>query len=114
MLRARILFALAGMLATGCQAGLDKYEVFTDLRVLGLSATPPEILTGDPASTPTQVTALVVNPQGGPVSYAWSLCPVQSDTACLDFDRQVASAAPATQAVLRDLRALRAAGSADA
>jgi hypothetical protein len=114
MIHARALLALFATLVAGCQAGLDKYEVFKDLRVLGLSATPPELLTGDPASTPTQVSALVVNPQGGPVTYAWSLCPVQSDTACLDFDRQLAAAAPAARAALRDLRDLRAAGSADA
>ena len=97
-------------ICAACTPGLDNYSDVTDLRVLAMQASPPEILSNVPVSLDTNITALVVDPRGGPVSYTWSLCPVQSSMACDDFDTLIYTADANTQKVLRALRAISASG----
>jgi hypothetical protein len=67
-------FILLIALMTGCSNGsLPKYALISQLRVLGLKATAPEIAPGD---TIPSVSALVLDPDGNgrTVSYDWVGC----------------------------------------
>jgi hypothetical protein len=83
------------VLACGCNQDLPVYSLVEDLRVLAMRAEPPLFLF-DEASGDVVVDALVVDPRGGPVSFAWSFCPVESNKACTDFADQLALAQGAT------------------
>lgn len=108
-----ITAALICWACAACNSGkLDSYGIVNDLRVLGLQASPAELVFDAPGSMATQVSALVVDPQGGPMQYTWSLCPLESTLGCNDFDVLKAQASPGAQAMLGDLRALRSSGTA--
>ena len=107
----RWLVALTVMLG-GCSRGLDNFDQFKDVRILGLQAEPPAVLK-DPTEDPTLATlfsALIVDPRGGNVSYTWEFCPLPSNNACDDFDDQLKLLAPADANMLRSLRTLTASG----
>jgi hypothetical protein len=106
---------LAGAVAwvAACSPGLENYSDATDLRVLGIQAEPPEILADQPVSLDTNVSALVVDPRGGPLQYTWSLCPVQSSLACDDFASLTQTLDPNTQSVLQSLRAIQQSGTVE-
>ena len=92
---------------SGCTNGLDIYSNVHDLRVLSLTATYPEIANDSPVPLATSVLGIVLDPRGGPLEYTWSLCPIQSDLACDDFDDQLSRMDPNTQAIMRKLRAVQ-------
>lgn len=101
---------------TGCTRGLDSFNQFKDIRVLGVQAEPPAVLK-DPTDDPTLAavfTALVVDPRGGDVQYTWQFCPLPSSNACDDFDAQLALIDAPDAVMLRGLRALGATGTVPA
>ncbi len=70
---------------------LPKYSEVTDLRVLAVRSTPPELLDG---ASPAELRfeALVVDPSQGeaPVHLQWQLCPPQQQQAvCAGFDEEL-------------------------
>jgi hypothetical protein len=84
-MRCRSALTLA-VFAAGCSNNLEKPSQIRGLRVLAMRTTPPTLLLDDGA-LPSQVTfeALVVDPQGGPVHYTWSFCPLESSRSCDDY-----------------------------
>ncbi len=102
--------------AVACGETLDRYSDVKDLRVLAIRAEPPEklldtawiqnALAGRPSQSLTmRFEALVVDPRGGPVDYRWSFCPIESSTACANYEG-VRDDSPEYAAALDDLRAL--------
>ncbi len=111
-------FALAAVVAAGCSQKLPVYSLVEDLRVIGFKAEPPTFLVDQP---PAQVVvdALVLDPLAGPVDFTWSLCPIESTTACSDFDTTLSEAkgpddagVAAEQAALVAARQVTASGTA--
>ena len=75
---------------------------------------PPELLIDrDGPAAPLSVSfrALVLDPRGGPMSYDWRFCPVESNQTCGDFDQRRTSAPAEFQPVLDAARAQMQAGS---
>lgn len=58
----------------GCDDGFDPATLITEVRVLGISAEPPELA---PFET-TEISALVIEPHDGEISYQWELCIITS------------------------------------
>ena len=100
-------------LLLGCNNDLPPYDIYTDLRVLAMQSTPPELLYNAPGPIDTQVGAVVVDPRGGTLQYTWSLCPVESSLACDDFAALQSVASRDDQIMLQDLRALQMSGNVD-
>ena len=104
------LFALAG-----CGGPLDKVTEVKDLRVLAIKAEQPEVLVpnvASPSPVDMRFSALIVDPRGGPIDYAWSFCPVESSSACMDFDAKRAAAPTELQEPLGDMRSIGLSGTA--
>ena len=74
-----VLVALLALPA--CETGAA-YELVEDLRVLAIAAEPPELR----AAGDVTFRALVADPRGGDIHFAWSFCPVESSTACMNYD----------------------------
>jgi hypothetical protein len=105
----RLLWPLC-VLAAGCSQDLPVYSLVEGLRVLGIRAEPPTYLFDAP---PAQVTvdALVVDPAGATVTATWTFCPVESDSACADFEAKVTAASSISGVNVADLRAAHLVGS---
>ncbi|NLN62090.1 MAG: hypothetical protein GX146_04365 [Myxococcales bacterium] len=93
-----LLLALLGT-SLGCNESFEAFTTVSDLRLLGIAATPPDLHSGDAA----QLTALVVQSptDARPLSYHWRWCPVGADA-------QGHTDCPISQAQFDDL--LRTAG----
>ena len=71
MRRAIPTFLTLATLAAACGEQFSPLNEVTDLRVLAVRAEPPALVAGQTAA----LDALVYEPDGGTVSYAWSWCP---------------------------------------
>ena len=69
----------------GCTSDLPQPQTAEDLRVLAIRADPPELLYDAPEDRTVSFSALVVDPRGGTVNYAWRFCPIESDPTCRDY-----------------------------
>jgi hypothetical protein len=68
-----LFFSVLAAGALGCGEDFDPYNRLTGLRVLAIKAEPPAPALGET----TTLTPLVYTPEGaGPVTFAWSWCPV--------------------------------------
>jgi hypothetical protein len=72
MKRAIAVSVVVAVLAVGCGETFDPFNEITDLRVLAVRAEPPALAPGQAAA----LDALVYQPDAGPISYAWSWCPM--------------------------------------
>lgn len=107
----------AACLSVACQDQVPSASRVEDLRVLAIRADPPELLIdpGAPFSTaPVRFQALVVDPRGLPARFDWSVCPVESDETCADFERRTAEAPAEFRPLLERVRAQSQTGTADA
>ncbi len=102
----------ASLLLAACDLDLASITEVEDLRVLAVRAAEPELLFDGAAAATLTFEALVVDPRGGEVSYAWRFCPVESDVACADYEAQRATAPAEFRQELDDLRALASEGTA--
>lgn len=69
----RLIVALLALNLVACEdAGFERSEEITKLRVLAIQVDPPELGPGDTGD----VQALVVDPEGRDVAYVWELCVV--------------------------------------
>lgn len=91
----RTLTLICATVAAGCTEGLDDVTEVTDLRVLAVKATPPEVmlenvfeLSGYEVQNEVLFEVLAVDPRGVPVNYRWFNCPVESSKACNDYVTQ--------------------------
>lgn len=109
-MRRSLLFA--ALLVAACGDPLPRYSKIDALRVLAVRAEPPEVLLDAPAAFAVRFDALVVDPSGGAVEYAWSFCPVETSNGCRDFADERDAAPQGYRAALDGLRALGASGSA--
>ncbi|MEK7703917.1 MAG: hypothetical protein AAB426_03075 [Myxococcota bacterium] len=98
--------------SVACGESGDPAYLVKDLRVLAVQANPPEVLYDAPSDASLSFTALVVDPQGASIDYRWSLCPVESNEACLDYEARKDNAPAAFHAALDDMHAIAASGSA--
>jgi hypothetical protein len=108
--------------AGGCGEADDRPSKVTDLRVLAISAQPPEILydraTGRFSEDVVTFEALVVDPRGHapgesvapPLALRWSFCPVESAEGCRDYEATRASAPEPLRPLLDGLRQQRLEG----
>jgi hypothetical protein len=87
-MRPSAIASLLPLLACACADPLPLYYRVEGLRVLGIRATPPEVLLDAPAPTTFGFSALVLDPRGGPVHFAWQFCPVASNRACIDWEQR--------------------------
>lgn len=108
----RTALAICALALAGCEADLPPAYLVEDLRVLAVRAVEPEVLFDAPADATLTFEALVVDPRGGEVSYAWRFCPVESEIACADFDELVAAAPEAYRDVLAQTHAITSTGDA--
>lgn len=115
----RDLFAALGFamafVTPACGDDLPSPTLIDDLRVLAVRAEPPEVLVdrvdGEPSPPgPVSLQALVVDPRGGAMTYAWRFCPVESQQTCADFADRRAGAPPEFQATLDAAHAQQHAG----
>lgn len=107
-------FAAAALALTGaCSQGLDRPSEIRGLRVLAIQANPPEVLLDAPGSFDVRFTALVVDPRGGSVDFAWQFCPVESSKACADYDAKRSAAPETYRTALDDMRAFASSGTAE-
>jgi hypothetical protein len=110
-----LLVWLSAVLGAGCADQTPSPSLVEDLRVLAVQAQPPELLfERDPGAGAQAVTfrALVMDPRGGPMTYDWAFCPVESSQTCADFDQRKAAVAPAVQPLLDAARAQASHGQA--
>jgi len=61
---------LLSFISIACDEQFDPRTLVTELRVLGIAAEPVDVAPGEV----TEITALVVEPEGEPVTYLWELC----------------------------------------
>lgn len=87
-MRPHLVTTLVLLVAAACSDALPSYNRIEKVRVLGIRADPPEILLDAPAPVEYGFTALVLDPRGGVVHYAWQFCPVASNRACLDWENR--------------------------
>jgi hypothetical protein len=87
-----------------------------DLRILAVAADPPELLydraSGSFDSEAVTFTALVADPRGGAMNVRWSFCPVESNSACADWEAKRDAAPEPLRPMLETLRKLALAGAA--
>jgi hypothetical protein len=86
-----------------------------DLRILAVRADPPEVFIDADDPVEVRFSALVVDPRepplaSNPVQYTWSLCPVESNQACTDYERFRQSATEDERSFLDGLREVRESG----
>jgi hypothetical protein len=67
--------ATASLIFAACSNDFPAYSQLDRLRLLGISATPPNPSTGEVCN----LTALTFAPNDQPIGYRWSLCPVQAE-----------------------------------
>lgn len=107
-------WVLCSLLVLGCDQNLDPAWLVKDLRLLAVQAQPPEILYElVPMPADFTVSALVVDPQGGTLSYSWRFCPVESSNACNDYEAIKGRTDSTHYAVLDDMRAVATSGTAE-
>ncbi len=106
----RSIFLLLFLVAA-CSQEMPPYYEVRDLRVLSISANPPTFLYDQP-SAEVSFRALVVDPAGLDVDYTWSFCPVESSSACADFDLKLARVQEPTATALASARAYELGGTA--
>ncbi|HEY0707401.1 MAG TPA: hypothetical protein VGG33_11425 [Polyangia bacterium] len=112
-------FASVIVLASACAEDPPTPALVEDLRILAIRAEPPELLVdrladqADPANQQAVTfEALVMDPRGGPMRFAWSFCPVDSNQTCGDFDERRKHAPAALHNVLDLARAQTLSGEA--
>lgn len=110
---------LIALILAGCGTDVDEIQDVQDLRILALRADPPEVLLptsaidfdgGDIDLSQLDINvrfdALVVDPRGGEVSFAWQFCPIESFEACRDFE-EIRDRSPGYAAELDMMRNIR-------
>jgi len=107
--RTYLIGVLAALTPAACDTGAP-YELVVDLRVLAIQAEPPEIRAG--SSGDVTFRALVADPRGQAVGFTWGLCPVESSTACMDYDELRQAAPEPMRAGLDSLRGITTSGTA--
>ena len=105
-----LLIPLFALLINGRCAELPSYSEVNKLRVLAIRADPPEFLQNSPGPTQVEFSALVVDPSGKTHPFIWSLCPVDSHNACLDYDSSESTYSEEERIILDPLRALSSPG----
>ncbi len=69
----KVVLCIVGLL-WGCDDGFDPATLITEVRVLGISAEPPELAPFES----THISALVIEPHDAEISYQWELCVITS------------------------------------
>lgn len=108
-----VLAATALVVTSACSQGLERPSEIRDLRVLAIQADPPEVLLDAPGPFEVRFDALVVDPRGGVVDFAWQFCPIESSKACADYEGKRNAAAESHRAALDDLRNLESTGAVE-
>lgn len=80
--------AFLALVLVACGQNADPYQTVSELRILAIKAERPQLLADAPVQLPLRFDALVANPEGTEVAYTWSFCPVESSSACFDFEAQ--------------------------
>lgn len=70
MITRLLLAAMVAFSVASCAEDFDPATLVNELRVLGISAEPPDLI---PLET-TVIDSLVIEPEGGDVEYHWELC----------------------------------------
>jgi hypothetical protein len=86
-----LMVMLGASSGLGCGSGFSPYNKLEDLRLLAVRAEPPWVAPG----SSTVLDALVFEPDGQAVQYAWSWCPARGNTdndfACLVSEAELAT-----------------------